>query len=315
MNLFDLHCDTAFEMFRRKAPFEFNDLAVSLDKYDVFDKKAQVFAVWCDKEKNDDECFREAIHVITHFKSELNQYPEKTKLCLDGNDLAEDTQRLKAILSVEDARLLGGDIDRLYRLYENGVRILTLGWEGSTNVCGGYDTDEGLTDFGFRVLSECEKIGITVDVSHLSEKSFWDVAGKAAKPFFASHSNSMSLCSHRRNLTDTQFRTIVGAGGVVGVSLVGKHLSLSLADGGNDEETSLEAVCAHIEHFLEIDEKHVCVGLDMDGTAPLCGLENVSLVTALEKALVNRGCNEETVNDVFYNNAFTFVQKALENNK
>ena len=94
---------------------------------------------------------------------------------------------------------------------------------------------------------------VTIDVSHLSGKSFWDVAGKATKPFIASHSNSSMIYNHPRNLTDTQLRTIISSGGIVGVNFVGKHLSALLAEGNANENKVYETVCTHIEHFLSID--------------------------------------------------------------
>jgi len=313
MDLFDLHCDTAFEMYRTKADIYSNELCVSVDKFGKYDRKAQVFAVWADRNKSDDECFLEFRHIIAETKEKAAQYPDLAVMCGDSETLKNAGNKLCIIPAVEDARMLGGDLSRLEKMYSAGVRILTLGWEGNTCVCGGYDTEDGLTDFGFEVLSECEKLGITVDVSHLSEKGFWDVAGRVTKPFIASHSNSMALCTHRRNLTDTQFRTIVSHGGIVGVSLVGKHLSAALEDNDPEEGQVYEAVCSHIEHYLEMAPKNTCLGMDFDGTGPLRGLENVANAENIAKALSNRGCDEKAIQDVFFNNAYAFFEKALQN--
>lgn len=314
MDYFDLHCDTAYELYHKKADLYSNNLAVSIENYSGYDRKAQIFAVWCDKDKTDDECYLDFLHISSEFKEQIKKYSYHITLCTDSASLTdEEDKRLKAILSVEDARLAGNDISRLEKLYAAGVRLITLGWGGNSVICGSHDTDDGLTKFGFEVLRECENLGITVDVSHLSEKSFWDVAGKAQKPFCATHSNSAMLCRHRRNLSDTQARTVAASGGVVGVSFVGEHLSASLSPSSSSENEVYEAVASHIEHFLAIIPENVCIGSDFDGTAPLAGLENASHAENLAKALINRGCAESTVNRLFFENAYNFFSKSLEN--
>ena len=311
--LFDLHCDTAYEIYKSKEKLYTNTKAVSIDKYLPFEKKAQIFAIWSDNTKTEDENFVDFQHIVTEFKEQVFENSQYIDICTSSGTLEESQSagRLSAILSVEDARLLSGDLARLERLYEFGVRVLTLGWKGHSCVCGSYDTDDGLTSFGFEVLKECENLGIIVDVSHLSEKGFWDVAGKATKPFIASHSNSHILCAHRRNLTDIQLRTIAQTGGICGISLVGKHLAKALGDNDVNPAEILEAVCSHIEHFHEIAPESTSLGLDFDGTVPLVGLENVSKVPTLFEALTNRGTDEKSAKDIFYNNAYNFFLKNL----
>lgn len=312
--LFDLHCDTAFEIYKHKEKLYSNNHGVSIDKFSVFKNKAQLFAIWSDNEKTEDETYLDFLHITTEFLSHLEENAEFTALCKTREDLKNclGEGKLASLLSVEDAKLLSGDISRLEKLYNTGVRVLTLGWKGHSCVGGSYDTDDGLSEFGFEVLRECERLGITVDVSHLSEKGFWDVAGKAAKPFIATHSNASILCAHKRNLTDIQFRTIAQSGGICGISLVGKHLSKTLpGEKSEDLNTVFDTVCSHIEHFLSIDEKAVCLGLDLDGTEPLAGLENVSKIPALYEALTNRGLDEKTADSVFFNNAYNFFETNL----
>lgn len=308
--LFDLHCDTPFELYKNKQNFYNGTTAVTLEKYGVFDKKGQVFAVWSDRENTDDECYLNFQHVVLEFKTQIEENSDFVKLCTSKEDLEQSNEHgtLSAILAVEDARLLAKDLSRLERLYEYGVRLLTLGWQGSSCICGAFDTADGLTPFGFEVLKECENLGIIVDVSHLSEKSFWDVAGKATKPFIATHSNSRLLCDHPRNLTDVQFRTVTASGGVCGISLVGSHLSKITP---KDPVAVQDMICTHIEHFSAIAPESLCLGLDLDGTAPLSGLESVDKVPMLFEALTNRGMDEKSAKNIFYNNAYNFFLKNL----
>lgn len=312
--IFDLHCDTLSEIYKSKETIFTNTRAVSVDKFEAFEKKAQVFAIWSDNEKSDDEAYVTFQHTVTEFKSQLEKQPERICLCTSPEQLetAQEDGKLAAILAVEDAKLLSNDLSRLERLYESGVRVLTLGWKGNSCICGSYDTDDGLTEFGFEVLKECENLGITVDVSHLSEKSFWDVAGKAQKPFIASHSNSHILCDHRRNLTDIQLRTVISSGGICGINLVGKHLAKRLpGEKALDPSEVFGAVCSHIEHFSSIAPESICLGLDLDGTEPLAGLESVDKTPMLFEALTNRGMDEKQAENIFYNNAYNFFIKNL----
>jgi len=311
MKLFDLHCDTLSKIYKGQGSFLSNNLGVSIENFDKYEKKAQVFAIWSNSESTDDEAYLEFMHMADFFRDSVKENEEKIKFCTDKSELENENDRLCAILAVEDARLLGGNLERLEKLYEKGVRVLTLGWKGTTCIGGSFDTEDGLSEFGFEVLAKCEELGIIVDVSHLSDKSFWDVAGKATKPFIASHSNSSMLFNHPRNLTDTQLRTLISSGGIVGVSYVGNHLSALLCQPGANENKVYETVCTHIEHFLSIDEKCVCIGSDFDGTDSLPGLENVSHTENLCKALVNRIGAEQTADNVFYNNAYNFFVKNL----
>ena len=312
--LFDLHCDTAYEIYKSKENLFSNTKAVDIEKYSCFQKKAQVFAIWSDNKKTEDENFVDFQHMANEFIIHTKNYADYVSICTKAEDIeiAYVENKLACILAVEDARLLSGDLSRLERLYEYGVRILTLGWMGESCIGGSYDTDKGLTPFGFEVLKECENLGITVDVSHLSEKGFFDVAGKASKPFIASHSNSKLLCDHPRNLSDIQIRTIASCGGICGINLVKSHLS-RLLEGTKSQDPAVvfDAVCSHIEHFYNIAPESTCLGLDFDGTEPLYGLESVDKIPTLFEALSNRGMDEKTAQNIFYNNAYNFFLKNL----
>ncbi len=307
--LFDLHCDTAYEIYKNKQKLLTNTKAIDLEKYSVYSKKAQVFAIWSDKDLTDDECYLSFQHIASEFKAQVEENSDKAAICTSPNELkcALSDNKLAAILSVEDSRLLGKDLSRLSRLYENGVRILTLAWKGKTSVCGGYDTDEGLTPFGFEVLRECENLGIIVDVSHLSDKGFFDVTSKATKPFIASHSNARAICDNPRNITDIQIRTVAASGGICGVNLVANHLSKLFEDNTDiAQNTVLESVCSHIEHYHSISPESICLGLDFDGTAALPGLETVNKAVMIKEALANRGMDKKSIEKIFFDNAYEF---------
>lgn len=313
MNYFDLHCDTAFDMYYRKCGLAENSLALSLKGFERYEKKAQVFAIWSDNKKSPEENYADFFNIFENLKEEIEENYEKAVFCTESATLSDGDTRLKIIPAVEGSALLGNDISRLEILREYGVRILTLTWGGMCETGGAHDTEEGLTDFGFKLVEECEKLGIIVDVSHLSEKGFYDVANVAVKPFIASHSNSAALCVHSRNLSDTQLRTIVTKGGIVGVNLVKSHLSKAFADNPEiDGETACETVIKHIVHFMEKGSANsVCLGCDLDGSAPLTGLEKVENIYKIGEKMSNQGASDAMVNDIFYNNAYNFFMKNL----
>lgn len=313
MNYFDLHCDTAFDMYHKKCGLAENSLAVSLKGFEKYEKKAQVFAIWSDNKKSPDENYADFFSIFDNLKQEVEENCEKAVFCTNSAALSDGDTRLKIIPAVEGSALLGKDISRLEILREYGVRILTLTWGGICEVGGAHDTKEGLSDFGFKVVEACEKLGIIIDVSHLSEKGFWDLANIATKPFIASHSNSADICIHTRNLSDTQLRTIVTSGGITGVNLVKHHLSKAFVDNLEvDCDLACEAVIKHIVHFMEKGSANsVCIGTDLDGTAPIIGLDKVEYIYKIGEKMKNQGAPDSMINDIFYNNAYNFFIKNL----
>lgn len=309
MNFFDLHCDTAFDIYHKKLNLDSNNLSVNLDYFDNFERKAEIFAIWTNHKIPKCKAFEDFSTILEYLKLQIDKNSDRAVLCTDSETLLSDDTRLKIIPSVEGADLLENDIKRVEFLREKGIRVLTLAWKGENTSCGGYDTDVGLTDFGYRVIEECENMGIIIDVSHMSEKAFWEFANVARFPFFASHSNSAAICMHPRNISDTQLRTIVTGGGVVGVTLVGKHLSKALSENHSelDPKSVKEAFIKHVVHFAEKGcDKNVCIGSDFDGTPTLPGLENIEKMSSLVNYMKEHGASDTLINDIFYQNAFNF---------
>jgi membrane dipeptidase len=213
-------------------------------------------------------------------------------------------ERFHAVLAVEGGRLLNNDLSRLDVLRACGVRILTLVWGGLCCMGGAHDTDEGLTDFGRQVVDRCFDLGIVPDLSHASDKMFYETATMAkerGKAIIVSHSCSRAVCDHSRNLTDEMAKITADLGGIIGVNLVIPHL-------GDD---TVEQVCRHITHFASVaGEDHVCLGCDLDGTAHLPqGIKNVGDLTKIADGLRKNSHSEAFIEKVFYTNAQTFAVK------
>ena len=202
-------------------------------------------------------------------------------------DLTTESAKLRVILGVEGGDCLGGELWILRLLLRLGVRLLTLTWSNRNALADGVweaRSQGGLTTFGHEVVREMENLGMMIDVSHLSPAGFWDVARVVTGPFIASHSNARAICSHERNLTDEQARSVADHGGVIGVNFCQPHLT----DSGS---ATIDDVVRHIEHFWNVaGEEHVGLGTDYDGIdAPPAGLEDVTCLPQLVAELQRRG--------------------------
>ena len=179
--------------------------------------------------------------------------------------------KISAMLTLEDAVCLDGDIARLSQLYDAGVRLVTLTWNYENSLAYPNSPDPrlhalGLKDFGFEVVSEMNRLGMIVDVSHLSEGGFYDVARVSKKPFVASHSCARALCEHSRSLTDEQLHTLGDCGGVCGVNFYSAFLS------PESEYSRNEEILRHMEHIAnKAGIEALAIGSDFDGIS--CGLE------------------------------------------
>ncbi len=285
MKLFDLHCDTLYEMYKRGEGFADNDLNISLKKACVYDEYFQVLAVWSQNDLSEEECYRQFLRIYDVYKERV---PKDFSHCL----------------AIEGGKALGGKIENLHKAYDMGVRFLTLVWAGESSIGGGHDTDIGLTAFGYEVLEGCFELGIVPDVSHASDRMFWQVsdeAGRRNKPFVATHSNSRAVHDHRRNLTDEMFLAVRDSGGVVGVSLEPTHTSVK-------NEPTAEDICRHILHYLELGGGDtVCLGCDLDGvTRNIKDIPDISYLYKIADGLSALGVSEIQINKIFYDNANNF---------
>lgn len=211
-----------------------------------------------------------------------------------------------AFLAVEGADLLGCEIGLLRAAYEKGVRAVNLTWNHANALSGSCreDTGRGLSPQGRAFVEEMFRLGMLVDVSHLSDPGFWDVAELAeqfGKPFVAGHSSSRVLCGHPRNLTDEQFAAIIRVGGVAGVNFCGEFLS---------GDPSLDDVVAHMEHWLSLGgQRNVAIGGDWDGCELFPGMKDITGLDALYERLLRMNYPESLVHAIFYDNLMRVVRE------
>ncbi len=236
MKVWDLHCDTLYELRRAEkagAPKSFlhNDLHIDLEKLQQGDYLLQCFAAYVDlaDPAPGADPLVSVLEEIDIFKRLMAAYPEKIAPVYTAADLERNRAegKLSAMLTVEEGGCCKGSLGVLRRLQELGVRMMTLTWNYPNELAapnanpGGplvANTETGLTEQGFAFLEEMEKLHITADVSHLSDKGFWDIANHSTRPFAASHSNCRALSPHNRNLTDEMIRALAEKGGIAGLN-------------------------------------------------------------------------------------------------
>ena len=293
MKLFDLHCDTLYEMHKNNVGLVENGLQISLDKASYLYEYSQIFAIWSDNKLSGDEAYYRFFEILEHSKRKFAE-------C----ELDFPSARFK--LSVEGGALLSGDLKRLRELKKSGICILTLVWADTCCVGGAHNTNEGLTDFGRDTVKACFDLGIIPDLSHASEKMFFqtaDLAVQSDMPIIATHSCVKQVCDHTRNITKDQLCAIKDLGGIIGVNLVPAHL------GGSD----LGYVAENLSRMIEVcGDDRVCLGCDLDGTAELPdGIAGIEDIGKLEAALRENNFSEELISKIFYENAKGFADKRL----
>ena len=196
----------------------------------------------------------------------------------------------------------------LGRLWQDGVQMMTLTWNGVNEIGSGSD-DPGmpLTPFGREVVARMEQLGMVVDVSHLNDPGFWDVARVARRPFIATHSDSRAVCGHSRNLTDDQFKAIRDAGGIVGINFCTMFLA-PVEEGCR--EVSPGQLMAHVLHFLDLHgEDTVALGSDFDGTTLPAFMEDATSLPVLRELMLSAGLGERLTDKICFQNALDFWKR------
>ncbi|KIC08472.1 peptidase M19 [Leisingera sp. ANG-M1] len=215
---------------------------------------------------------------------------------------------IAAVMHMEGAEAIDPDFHALDVLHAAGLRSLGPVWSRPTiyghgvpfRFPGSPDTGPGLTSDGFRLVEKCNDIGVMIDLSHLNEAGFWDVARVTTKPLVATHSNAHALCPHSRNLTDRQLHAIRDSDGMVGLNFAVAFLR---EDGRMDENTPISRMTEHLDYLIgELGEDRVGLGSDFDGATVPAGLKDVSGLPLLRKAMRDRGYDDDLMAKLCHRN-------------
>lgn len=241
------------------------------------------------------------------FQRQMARFSPCAAPCRTAGDIEEAwaAGKTSLILTVENGSALAGDLDRVEALAADGVRMITLTWNGENQLGSGSETDHGLSPFGRAAIPAMEQAGILPDVSHLNEAGFRDVLETARKPFVASHSNARAVCPHPRNLDDWQIRELTARGCLIGLNYYSPFLR---ADGA---AADFDDLCRHTEHFLNLGaEGCLALGSDFDGAdLPPC-LDSCQKVPGLGQCLAER-FGRETAEGIMWRSAMAFFQRNL----
>jgi len=288
MRLFDLHCDTLYRIKTEGLPVNSDRLQITRYKSEYLDKYMQLMAVWIPDEIRGKSAFE-------FFESCANIF----KNCY----LPLSKGKRQFMLSVENGSVIAGDISKIPLLKDYGVKAITLVYNEDNELGSGAFSDSllGLTEVGKLAVKEFEKYNICIDLSHSSVRTFYDVSELSEKPIVATHSNSYTICPHRRNLTDEQFGIIRDSGGIVGVNFYPPFLNK------NEDAASLDDVVRHIYHFLSLGgENTVCIGSDFDGCIPINEVNSIDKLSVLYEHLLKCRINEQVVQKIMFDNAHNF---------
>lgn len=219
--------------------------------------------------------------------------------------------KIGVLLTIEDGGVLGDKLENVKKYYDKGVRLVTLTWnhENAIGYPNSYEAEimnKGLKPFGKDVVREMERLGMVVDVSHVSDGVFWDVAEMATKPFVASHSNSRAVCGHKRNMTDEMIKKLSDCGGVMGLNLGPEFV------GAAEGVTRLEDLVAQILHIRNVGGSQVlALGSDFDGIHGALDIPGPQDWPKLEAALKEAGLSDDELDMMWYANADRVLRAVL----
>jgi membrane dipeptidase len=312
MKLIDFHCDTILKLVRAgdEAGLWENDFSVDIQKLRRGNSLAQFFALYVDQEETD--CPLETcLAMLDRFYVELAKNQGHIGLATSYQDLVDNERagKISAFLTIEEGGVLKGKLSNLRNFYRLGVRLITLTWNYPNEI--GFPNaredcrDKGLTEFGREVVREMNRLGMMIDVSHLSDQGFYDVAELSAKPFVASHSNARSVTGHPRNLTDAMIRILADKGGVAGINFAKQFL-------GDSDMSLIEDMVRHIQHIRKIGGIDVlAIGTDFDGIKPKQEIADSGEMEKLAHALAKHGFSEREIEKIFCLNAMRVIRDTV----
>lgn len=356
MNVIDMHCDTLLKLWEaRRDKRELSlrngkELRVNLEKMKAGGYLLQNFAVFVDigEEENPYEAAMEMAEI---FREEMDKNKDLIRPAASYGDILENERLglMSGMMTLEEGAVCQGEVEKLQEFYRCGARMMTLGWNYENELGwpselqpdrereyhAGEKRELGLKERGFLFVEEMERLGMIVDVSHLSDDGFFDVWEKAKRPFVASHSNARSLCGHKRNLTDQMIRMLGERGGVAGLNYFPEFIcgpvtgksdwqgNASQAEKTNSgeerhmglsrQERCLEALARHAVHMINAGGSE-CVGLgsDFDGFGLVGSPQDASRVQDLAWALHKQGLAGSQIDGILHQNVRKLYREILK---
>ncbi|MEG0855892.1 MAG: membrane dipeptidase [Terrisporobacter sp.] len=324
--IFDCHSDTFTDITLKRHKNERNIFKnYHLNNFKEGNVCGSIFVIWIDPPYDNNPSFR-ANQIVSALKDELEENNDVINVVKSFDDIGKGFVKSKVdiVIGMEGLSHIGNDIDRINYFYDEvHARHASLTWNEenilATGVLG--DENRGLTSAGKSAVKRLEELHMIVDISHLNEKSFWDLMNTASRPVIASHSNAKSLCNVKRNLSDEQLKAIASSGGVVGLNGFSGFVS------SNKEKQNLQGFVDHIDYMADlIGVDHICLGFDYcdyidcdtlssfssDVTNPnVKNLQSASHSNNVTKELRKRGYRENDIDKITHRNIFRVMEDVL----
>lgn len=348
MRFIDLHCDTIWAMWRSRGQdaetkcgagdnmpkqcggdavsLQKNSLCVDIEKMKRAGSMAQFFAcfIYMDEIHGEDRWmkgYQQALEMIAFGKQTFSG-DSSDIFAADSNDISLTLRfhelmqhhaegKISAFLTIEEGGILDNQMERLERLYEEGIRLMTLTWNHEN--CLAYPNSRdphlmqlGLKPFGIEVVERMNELGMVIDVSHMSDGGFWDVLKYSKKPVVVSHSNARSLCNHPRNLSDEMIKALAEKGGVAGVNFYPYFVR-------ENGKISAEDIADHIVHMYQVGgEDFVAIGTDFDGfDEGESDIKDIGQMRYVYDIVKQRGFTESQMEKIWYRNALRLLEAVL----
>lgn len=305
----DTHCDTIIRVMETKSNIYKNELHADLQRMMKYGGYIQFFAACINPENGQAYALKKIIKAVDALYGQMEIYNEFISLCHNYKEIenALKLNKVAAILAVEGGDALQGDLSVLRILYRLGVRSMTLTWNYRNEISDGIMEGEmagGLTLFGKDVVREMNRLGMLIDLSHISEKGFCDAVELSEDPVILSHSNAKRLCNHVRNASDKQLIVVRDCGGVVCVNFCPDFLN----DSG---EAAICDIIRHIEYMAGlIGIEHVGIGSDFDGISKLpVGVGGVQGIETVFNELYRLNYPEEYIEKLVGKNVLRLIKE------
>lgn len=354
----DTHCDTPMVMMGDKMDIgqRQDDHDVDLVRMKEGGVDAMFFAAYVSNRRDSNQPARFALEMIDEIHRQIENNPDKAELAVSPDDIRRihKTGKRAILIGIENGGPVEGSLRLLRTFYRLGVRYITLTHNSHNHICDSSRPDEpkwdGVSDFGKEVIKEMNRIGMLIDVSHISDKAFWDVLKHSEAPVFASHSSVRAICNVKRNLTDEMIKALAEKGGVIQITFCSFFLDESFKEKWEvawdklrplrkelrekykdnpegfyvefqelskkhlPEPPPVERLIDHIDHVVKlVGIDHVGLGSDYDGTSSVPkGLKEVSGFPLITYHLLKRGYSEKDINKIMGGNFLTMFEKVIQ---
>lgn len=293
----DGHCDSLEVSLDKQINMRNSELEFNFKDANKITPCIQICAAFVGSEFEDG--FNRALDILKRY----NQNRYNTILIKDLNDIKNviDNKKVGVLLSIENGKAINNDLDNIDLLYDIGVRMMGVTWNDDNLLgCGAFtNKDNGLTELGKKYIKKLVERKIIVDVSHCSNKTFWDICNETDKMIVASHSCCKSICNHCRNLDDNQVKEIAKREGIIGICLSAPFLN-------ENEVANVDDIINHIKYIVDlVGPDYVGLGSDFDGVIKehkLQDVKNINDIYIIENKLKMIGYNKKVINKIMWEN-------------